>query len=495
MIPALPAAEPRLQRRYSQLLVSSLTPAQSVAAGIHGLPGVSSAFAAAQAAWRFYSNERLELSQLAQPLIDYARQQVPSACEQYVLVALDWCNLHYGHHASKRARVELAQTKDLGYELLTALAIGDHAGEPLAPLSLDLRAADGVHSTRVQPGRACVASLDNIAGVMKHATRLNLGRPLVFIIDREADSVLHLRQWDRRRFLFVVRANDAPRVDFRGACQSLGAVADQLKREGKFRGCGPVLYKGREAQCHVAETSVVLRRPARQHRVRNGRKVHRNIKGKALTLRLVVSEVRDAQGTVLARWLLLTNLPAAVPAEAVAEYYHFRWRIESYHKLLKGAGQHLESWQQETPEAMARRLAVSAMAAVVVWRLAREQDPSAAEFREVLVQLSGRQMKRGRWGRPFTEPALMAGLMVLLPMLCLLEQRSPEALRAMVEKILPLAALGRRAADASGRRATPARPEAAATPRHATEPFGGSVPRHHPVTSGALAERLDLPPP
>jgi len=162
---------------------------------------------------------------------------------------------------------------------------------------------------------------------------------------------------------------------------------------------------------------------------------------------------------------------------------------------MKGAGQHLESWQQETPEAVARRLAVSAMAAVVVWRLARDEDPSAAELRKVLVQLSGRQMKRGKGARPFTEPALMAGLMVLLPMLCLLEQRSPEELRALLDKVLPLAALGRRAAQAAERRATPARPAGAGTQGQTTEPSGANIAMSNPAMFGAVADRLNRPPP
>ena len=77
--------------------------------------------------------------------------------------------------------------------------------------------------------------------------------------------------------------------------------------------------------------------------------------GPALQLRLVVSEVRAADGTLLATWLLLTNLPAAVPAERVALWYYWRWRVESYFKLLKGAGLQLEHWQQETAAAIARR--------------------------------------------------------------------------------------------------------------------------------------------
>jgi hypothetical protein len=79
---------------------------------------------------------------------------------------------------------------------------------------------------------------------------------------------------------------------------------------------------------------------------------------------------------------------------------------------------------------------------VVVWKLARDDSPEAEEFRGVLVRLSGRQMKRGRAPdgtprRTFTEPALMAGLGVLLAALHLLERHGADDLRRMADAALP----------------------------------------------------------
>jgi hypothetical protein len=234
-------------------------------------------------------------------------------------------------------------------------------------------------------------------------------------------------------------------VDDRGATRPLGAVADLLKRRaggGAFADAdaGVVEFRGRPARQFVAETPVVPARPARTHRVdpRTGRAAHRNVAGDPLPLRLVVSEVRDdAAGRVPARWLLLTDLPPSVPAATVARWYYWRWRIEGYHKLLKGAGQQVESWQQETAAALARRLLVAAMACVVVWRLARGDRPAAAELRGVLVRLSGRQMRRGAGAPGFAEPALLAGLGVLVPMLVLLEREDLDRLRTLARDALP----------------------------------------------------------
>ena len=403
-------------------------------------------FAAVQAAWRFYANARVGLDQLAGPLIECARADVPRACDQWLIVALDWCKLHFGGHDAKEDRVELAHRKDLGYDLLTALAIGDRDGSPLAPLCLDLRAADGVHSTRSRRTFGPGSSLDALEAVMGHVTGLGLGKTPLFVIDREADSVGHYRAWDAAGHKFLVRADDTRRVLHDGRELLLGEVADALKREGALARVGPVTFKGRAAVQFAGQTMVVLHRPARTHRVtdkRTRKARHHNVAGVPLTLRLIVSEVRDGcTGKVLARWLLLSNLASGVAASdadaaTIARWYYWRWRIESYHKLLKGAGQQVESWQQESAAALTRRLLVAAMACVVVWRLARDDAPEAAPMRDVLVRLSGRQIKRGKNHPTFTEPALLAGLGVLIPMLELLRTHDVEQLRRVVEQAMP----------------------------------------------------------
>jgi len=410
-----------------------------LAAGFHSPPSMSRPFAAVQAAWRFYSNPRITLAQLAGPLIDCARTDVPIACAHWLPVILDWSKLHLCGQDSRLDRVEMAHHKDLGYELLTALAIGDREGSPIAPLCLELLAGGGVHSTRSNDLLAPLSPLDSLGSVMAYVESLDLGKPAVFIIDREADSVGHYRQWsaDGRRFL--VRANDPGRVRYEGRQQPLSQVADTLRRRNAFRNVRPVLIKGRPAYQFVAETTVVVDRPARTHRVdpRTGQLKHRNISGPPLSLRLVVSEVRDRRGKVLARWLLLTNLPPSVEAATVALWYYWRWEIESYHKLLKGAGQQVEGWLQESAVTFSRRLLVAAMAGVIVWRLARENSPQAAEMRDVLVRLSGRQMKRGKNLRSFTEPALLAGLGVLISMLDYLRDHDLADLRRLAEAVLP----------------------------------------------------------
>jgi len=442
-LPELHHIDLRLCRRYQDLLLAHLSTAEKLAAGFHANPALSTAFAAMQACWRFLNNDAVTLPTLARPLLDCARQAIPLACDQYVLVAMDWSNLGFNSHSSKKNRKELSRRNDLGYELMTALAISDRNGSGLAPACLELGAANGVHSTRADKPLESGSALDGLRPVMDHVYA-ELGgneaiKPPVFIIDREGDSIGHFRDWDMGGHCFLVRADNEPTVLYDQKKMALEKVADSLKAGGAFTYARGVDYKGKPAQQFVAQAPVVLKRPATTRRVdkESGKPVRKFIGGPPLSLRLIVSEVRDDQGKVLARWLLLTNLPASVDTQTIALWYYWRWRIESYHKLLKGAGQQIEQWQQETPQAFARRLAVAAMACTVVWKLARDTSPQAQQLRQVLVQLSGRQIERGQDQPDFTEPALLAGMGILIPMLLLLEQYDLEELRRLTRQMLP----------------------------------------------------------
>jgi len=405
--------ERRLQQRYQQLVLEHMSSAQPLAAGLRSLPETADSFASVQAAWRFYANPQVTLPYLAQPLLDQARQAVAAACQHFALVVHDWSQLHYNDQDAKQHRVPLSQGTDLGYELHAAVVLSDQTGAPLAPVYHGLRAGDGVHSTTTAQPETPLSQLDALAPVMAAVDQLGWAKPCVHILDREADSVAHLRHWHQVGYCFVVRANDRGRARWHGQHLALRVLAQRLRRRGAFRATRTVDYRGRPVQQWVAETSVTITRPAKLQR--QGKQGPRwQVRGAPLSLRLVVVELRDSRGRVLSQWLLLTNAPARVDAATVALWYYWRWQIETYFKLLKGAGQQLEAWQQATPTALAKRLLVAAMACVLVWQLARSAHPQAARVRTFLIRLSGRVMKRGQ---AFTIPALLAGMWVYLHVL------------------------------------------------------------------------------
>jgi hypothetical protein len=308
----------------------------------------------------------------------------------------------------------LTHETDVGYELTTALAVSAADGSPLAPMEVHLRTADEVHSTSPCPPAPGQHHLEQILPIMAASRGWGLTSRLVHMIDREADSVGHLRQWDAAGHLFLVRADDR-RVRWDGQSMLLSEVVAQLGVQRAFVKTRKVEYQGRPAQQWVAQTLVTLDRPAKK-RV-DGRQ--KEVAGPKLALRLIVAQVRDGRGRVLATWMLLTNATDDVPASLVALWYYWRWRIESFFKLLKSGGQQIEHWLQETGGAIARRLLVAAMACVLVWDLERQTSPQAQELKGLLVRLSGRQMKHRRSS---TASAMLAGLFVLLPLLDLLAE-------------------------------------------------------------------------
>ena len=403
---------------------------QSLAPGVRARLTKTSKKAAAKAASRFYDNDAVSLRDLGAPILVRAREAVKEHCQAYALCAHDVSALHYTNHPSKTDRRVMYSRDDLGYELQTALLISDRDGAPLAPGCLNLVAADGVHSTRREtllPARPWIDELNRTMGYIK-AQQFDL--PVVHIIDREGDKLLHLRRFARCDRLIVIRANDVRRVEHEGRSRLLSEVEATLS--GDFKFSRRVEYKGKKAYQYVAEATVVLKEPARIYRKRQGKLIQRNIPGRPLELRLVVAQVRDKQGKVLATWRLWTNLPAEVAAATIALWYYWRWRIESFFKLLKRAGQHVEQWQQENASRIARRLLVAAQACVVIWALMRAEDPQSDSLRQFLMSLSGRMTKPGV---EYTAPALFDGMCNLLAIIDALDRYPIPEIRQMASVV------------------------------------------------------------
>lgn len=381
----------------------------ALAAGPALAAGDNSAQAATQACWRFLRNERVTLAALVQPLRDQARQATGRSASQFVLVAHDWSKLDFATHASKSDVFALTHKDDVGYDLSTSLLVDAATGAPLAPVQLHLKTATVVHSTAAAPPGRDDHHLEQLLPTMNEIAAWNLPRTPVHIVDREGDSLGHFRQWSPASHLFLVRTDDR-RVLWNGVSVLIGEIVTKLAEQGGFNATDEVTYRGQPAQQQVAETTITLHKP---HKTRRGGQQH-EVSGAPLELRLIVAQISSEQGKLLAQWTLVTNVPAEVPAAEIARWYYWRWRIESFFKLLKSHGVQVEQWQQESGLAIARRLLVAAMACTVVWSLQQNTTPAAAEFRRVLVKLSGRKMK---YQVEHTAPALLAGYFVYLSMI------------------------------------------------------------------------------
>jgi hypothetical protein len=360
-------------------------------------------------------------------LHQFARAAYPGPSRPYALAVHDWSFPTYPSHPSKADQTSLGHTHGRGYELAAVLLVDAAAGDPVVPLELRLRAEGVVYSSRDPAPPADAARLDLVRGSMDAAAGRRRRCRLVHVIDAEADSVWHFRDWHGAGYQFLVRVDGQRRVRWRGLSRRLPEVAQALRRAKAFRWERPVEYHGRAARQSVAVTTVVLDRPAQRHRTRGGQNDRKRVPGEALRLRLVVSQVRDADGQLLAEWLLLTNVRAVSAAE-VALWYYWRWRIESFFKLAQSAGLQLESWLQRTAAGLHQRLLLGAMACAVAWAAARRGGEEGRRLRSLLVRLSGRQVKaESGW----TWPALLAGAGVLVVVWEVLEQ--PGLLRQIAE--------------------------------------------------------------
>jgi hypothetical protein len=378
------------------------------------LAELGQAATASQAAWRFLNNERVTLEMLIEPLRNVGREGCRESESAFVLMAHDWCKLNYGSHSSKKDLLQLTHETDIGYDLTTALLIEAHTGVPLAPMQIHLKTGEQVHSTAKNPPKMSDHHLDQLEPTMDEAAEWGLGRRIVHIIDREADALGRFRSWDPKGHLFLVRCDDR-RVKWNGESILLSEINEQFDREFHYKDVGKAKFHGKTVRREVAEAEVELYRPHRE--TRKGKKVL--VAGKPIKLRAVFVRLVDRKGYILAEWTLLTNVPAdQADASEVGKWYYYRWRIESFFKLLKSHGHECEYWQQTTGKAIARRLLIAAMACVVVNRLQRSTTPAAERFRKYLIQLSGRQMK---YGVESTGPAILAGYYVVLAMAQFLE--------------------------------------------------------------------------
>ena len=147
---------------------------------------------------------------------------------------------------------------------------------------------------------------------------------------------------------------------------------------------------------------------------RNGKKIIEKRVGDPIKARLIVERLINQEGETVAQWILLTNVNKDVSSKTIGTWYYYRWKIESYFKLLKTAGFNLEKWQQQDPKAIFRRLLICSHACVLLWKLQQSNEKNAETIKKFLVKLSSRLME---WGKDYTAPALLAALWNFLQMM------------------------------------------------------------------------------
>jgi len=396
-------------------------------------------FSQVQASWRFLNNDNVTIDDMMQPINGALNEGIKKHCDKYLLAMSDWSHLDYKKHTSKKELVsknKKATCKQVGYDLQTTLAVSDVTGEPIAPITHNLKTSKKVYSTYDENISLKSTHLEELASRVESINNILSNKKIVHIVDRESDSVAFMRelQKDKALFLLRIKSNGSLYLPNKKISIKQGELANELSLGNKVQ---TIKYQNKKVTIYVNECEVEVKRDATKYIVNSDRKRKlQRTKGESIKARFVVERLVDKDNKIVAQWLLLTNiLDKEVSAQTLATWYYYRWKIESYFKLLKSSGFNLEQWQQEQPLTLFRRLLVVSLACVLVWKIANDTTQNAKSIREFLVILSGRQIQRGK---TFTHPALLAGLESFLQMMDLMLLYSPKELLDMKKRVIEL---------------------------------------------------------
>jgi len=377
-----------------------------------------------RAAYRFFDHDAVTLPALHAPM-QTALSQAVSVAER-VYVAHDVSLLNYSGHERKEDLVPIGNDHTWGYELYQALAISSD-GKPLGAAFTELRSSRGLHSSQSAELLPFTDHLEQAERAVDAVEKSLPNRSIVHLCDREFDDLQLLRHLGEREY--VIRCQHLSRlVRVHGAEQSL---RDHVERV-KLSPAGEVVRRDEHStqkyRLHVGEATVTMH-GASQRGV--ARKRNRPQKGRAIRVRIVISELRK-EGQKSLRWVLLTNLKES--ALSVVEKYLLRWKIERLFYFSK-VGFRLECWHQESAERVARRLLLVQLAAMAVYQLRDATDDKSINLMHTLAHLGGWS---GRPKAPIGPTMLMRGALLFIASLQLIQLYSKKELLAMARSLEPI---------------------------------------------------------
>ena len=329
-----------------------------------GLPQMFRDASQLEAAYRFFSNERVEASMMLAAHGEETRQRAAQASR--VVVAHDTTEFAFGGERKSLGRLT---GKSRGFLAHFALAIDGATGMPFGVVHCEpvVRGEERKHRQHAGPDDETNEALRWARG----AAAVHAMLPgAVQVMDREADSYALLESMLVRRQDFVVRLSHRERRAEGGPIGELATAATvAAERE--------VLLSPRKQQNRKDSVRYPTRR-ARLARLQISATRADLLRGQRLPAnyspRLVVNVVRVVEphpppSDEPVEWLLYTSLPIDTPEQilAVVDAYRKRWLIEEFFKALK-TGCALEKRQLESVHALLNVLAVSVP---IAWHLLR----------------------------------------------------------------------------------------------------------------------------
>lgn len=376
-------ADERLGKRFRTLVAQ-------LAGGIgESIPMACQDWAGAKAAYRFFSNGRLCEQDILQGHFQSTRSRF-RATEGSVLVLHDTTELSFQReekHAVGMTRVSYkSKGKDGRPRLHTVCGLLLHSSltVTLEGLPLGIAAAKfwtrkkfkgcNALKKRVNPTRVPIEQKESVRWLdnLRESTALlgDAGR-CVHVGDRESDIYELFCAAQECGTHFLVRTC----VD-RLAGDGKHTVKDEMG-EAETQGLHAVEVRDANGKPSVATLEI------RYRRIRLLPPIGKQNRYPPLTLTVIhASEPEEPEGRERIEWKLVTDLPAASLADAVMmlTWYAMRWKIETFHKILK-SGCRAESSRLRTAERLVR---LTAVFCILSWRvfwmtmINRAADPAPA---------------------------------------------------------------------------------------------------------------------
>jgi hypothetical protein len=361
-------ADARLHRRFADLL-------RQLAAGVGaGIPQACGDWAAVKAAYRFLANGRVSEAEILGGHLAATRGRF-EACPGVVLLVQDTTEFTYRRvsvaaigvtksvNSGRDAKGRWRHHTLCGVLQHTSLAVTED-GVPLGITALKVWTRSKFRGTAalkrsVNPTRVPIEGKESIRWLdsLRQSVEL-LGDPgrCVHVADRESDIYKLFCLAREVGTHFVVRTcNDLL------ACDGTHTVAAEMA-EARVRGLHRVELRGADGEVIRAVLEI------RARRVHLLPPLGKQRRYPALDLTVLhVTERNPPSGRKAIEWKLLTDLPVRSRREAVEKirWYAMRWKIETFHKVLK-SGCRAEESRLRSAERIANLLALFC---IIAWRI------------------------------------------------------------------------------------------------------------------------------
>jgi hypothetical protein len=336
-----------------------------------------------KAAYRFFSNERVDYKEITRSHISATKKR----CIEYatVLAIQDTTYCSYTQHPKTTGLCPVARHKGKNKDDIVSMGLVMHStivvGTDGLPLGIaDQKIYSRPQSTEKMDAKKKKALNDRLPIENKDSyrwieslenTSANLSGlqcRVVTICDREADIYELFLRANQLKAPFVIRASYNRTINYKSdhsekTGEKLWDLLQRQKCEAKIQVKIPKQKDNPEriASCEIRFSEFIMNVPENYCSGKQKYPTDLNLYA------IYVSEIDCPEGYEPIDWMLSTNLAILNVEQALEKvaWYCLRWRIETWHKILK-SGLNIEKCRLSTANRLIKYLAVMS---IVAWRI------------------------------------------------------------------------------------------------------------------------------